>query len=140
MSTTSGSTGDAVTRAATITREWSSRKSRISTSDPSFRRQWVTSACQHSFGSAASNRMQELWGRLFGSWSMNPRRARMRQMVETDGTSERRLERCQWMVRAPASNPSSTRCLRRTMISSSTSPEVRLGLVWALLDRGASAS
>ncbi len=68
-------------------------------------------------------------GRLFGSCSMNPRRARMRLMVETDGTSVRRLERCQWMARGPASNPSSPRCLRRTTISSSTSAEVRLGLV-----------
>ena len=43
-------------------REWSSMMLRISTSVPSARAQWVMSACQHSLGSSAWKRRQELWG------------------------------------------------------------------------------
>jgi hypothetical protein len=52
---------------------------------PSARRQWVTSACQHSFGSCASNRTQEFLGRLCGWGTTNPRRRSTRQIVEIEG-------------------------------------------------------
>ena len=115
-------------------------KSRISTSDPSFKRQWVTSPCQHSLGSAASKRMSEEAGRFLGSGSMNPAAKSTLQMVETDGQSARSLERCQWMVRAPPSKPASTRSLRSRTISSSRSTGVRLGRVWGRRERGPMAS
>ena len=46
--------------------------STISTSLPSASRQWVKSACQTSLGAAASNRIQELRGRLCGSGTTRP--------------------------------------------------------------------
>jgi hypothetical protein len=52
------------TRLAVTSREWSSRKLQISTSLPPESFQAVTSDCQHSLGSLASNRIHELRGRL----------------------------------------------------------------------------
>ena len=56
----------------------------ISTSVPSARRQWVKSDCQTSLGAAASNRIQELRGRLCGSGTTRPAAWRTRRMVEVD--------------------------------------------------------
>ncbi len=64
-----------------------------SASVPSASRQWVTSDCQHSFGSWASKRTQELLGRLWGWGVTNPRRRRIRQIVDTEGTCWCRLPR-----------------------------------------------
>jgi hypothetical protein len=77
----------ATTRQATAAREWSSMKFTISTSVPSASHQCVTSDCQHSFGSWASNRIHELRGRLCGCGVTNPRRRSTRQIVETEGTA-----------------------------------------------------
>jgi hypothetical protein len=57
---------------AIASREWSSRRLQISTSLPSPRRQWVTSDCQHSFGSCASNRIHELRGACGAGGSRTP--------------------------------------------------------------------
>jgi hypothetical protein len=51
---------------ASRNREWSSITFKISTPVPSASCQWVMSACQRSFGMAASNRTKELRGRLCG--------------------------------------------------------------------------
>ncbi len=71
---------------ATNSREWSSIMFRISTGLPLARAQWVASVCQSSFGSAASNRMNDERGRLWGSGVIRPWRERIRQIVETAGT------------------------------------------------------
>ena len=52
--------------AAMLTREWSSRMLKISTSVPSASRQWVMSACQRSLGCSAQNRCQLDRGRFCG--------------------------------------------------------------------------
>ena len=57
----------------------------ISTPLPSASCQWVLSDCQSSLGSAASKRMNEDRGRLCGCGVIRPWRARMRQMVATEG-------------------------------------------------------
>ena len=69
---------------------------RISMSVPSARAQWVVSACQHSLGSSAWNRRQELRGRLWGWGVTKPRRLSTRQMVATEGTEAflRRYRHC----------------------------------------------
>jgi hypothetical protein len=43
------------------------------------------SACHRSFGIAASNRTNEDLGRFWGWGVMNPRRDRIRQIVEGEG-------------------------------------------------------
>ena len=56
----------------------------ISVSVPPASRQWVKSDCQHSFGSWASNRRQEDFGRLRGSGTTSPCRVRYRLTVAAD--------------------------------------------------------
>ena len=68
------------------TREWSSRMLKISTSVPSASRQWVMSACQRSLGWSAQNVFHDDRGRFCGCGVTNPRRVRIRQIVETAGT------------------------------------------------------
>ena len=51
---------------ATHSREWSSIRFKISTSEPVASTTWVTSICQHSLGSSAQKRTQEIFGRLWG--------------------------------------------------------------------------
>jgi hypothetical protein len=97
---------------------------RISTSLPSTPCQWVVSACQHSLGSSAWKRRQELFGRFWGSGLIKPRRDSTRQIVATDGTAararpRRRRSKWTWIVCGPASRPSSARDLRNATISSS---------------------
>jgi hypothetical protein len=58
----------------------------MSTSVPFASRQCVTSDCQHSFGSWASNRIHELRGHLCGCGVTKPRRRSTRQIVDTEGT------------------------------------------------------
>jgi hypothetical protein len=77
----------------THTLEKSSTTLRISTLVASASSAKVTSACQVSFGKLASKRMYELLGRLWGCAVMNPRRLRMRQIVDTDGTARSLRER-----------------------------------------------
>ena len=66
VSTTSAALAVTKAREATSRREWSSMTLRISTSVPSASAQWVVSACQHSLGSSAWKRRQELLGRFWG--------------------------------------------------------------------------
>ena len=90
--------------AAMQTREWSSRMFKISTSVPSASRQWVMSACQRSLGWSAQNVRHDDRGRFCGCGVTNPRRDRIRQIVETAGTGYRRPAcRARWaaMVSAP---------------------------------------
>lgn len=47
--------------------------------------QWVTSLCQHSLGSSASNLMNEDRGLFWGWGTMQPRRRRIRWMVLAEG-------------------------------------------------------
>ena len=62
-------------------RAWSSSQDKISVPVPPASGQWVKSDCQHWFGIAAANRMQEDLGRLRG-WGMTmPRRVRYRLTV-----------------------------------------------------------
>lgn len=130
-----------ITRLAVTTREWSSRKFRISTGVPSASLKWVTSDCQRSFGSAASKRTHELLGRLCGWGLTSPRRLSTRQIVETEGTGVMPFVlRWKWIVWAPASNPAEMSSpLIRTM-ASSTSAGVRPGTVDGARERGVSAS
>src|SRR4051812_42153086 len=96
---------------------------RISTSVPSASCQWVMSACQRWLGWSAVNRCHDDLGRFCGCGLTNPRRLRIRQIVETDGTGgtggtelagvadvevfdlgvRRARVRWVWMVSAPAS-------------------------------------
>ena len=48
-------------------------------------REWVKSACQRSLGCSASNRCQDERGRFCGWGVTNPRRVRIRQIVEIYG-------------------------------------------------------
>ena len=59
---------------------------KISTSVPSASRQWVMSACQRSLGWSAQNLCHDERGRFCGCGVTNPRRDRIRQIVETAGT------------------------------------------------------
>jgi hypothetical protein len=74
------STTGPVTRQWAVTdrarREWSSSQHKISVPAAPASCQWVKSACQHSFGSSASNRRQDDLGRLAGSGVTSPARAR----------------------------------------------------------------
>ena len=112
----------------------------ISTSAPSARRQWVKSDCQTSFGAEASNRIQELRGRLCGSGVTSPAPWRMRLTVEVDGTGKPSRSRCQAIVAGPASRPRATRSVRSSMIRSLTATDVRCGFACGRLDRGSTAS
>ncbi len=78
VSTTSAALVVGKARQATSNREWSSMTLRISTSVPSMRAKWVVSACQHSFGSSAWNRRQELFGRFWGWGTTKPLQVRTR--------------------------------------------------------------
>ena len=81
--------GPRVTRralAAMVRREWSSRMFKISTSVRSASRQWVMSACQRSLGWSAQNRFHDDLGRFCGCRVTNPRRDKIRQIVDTAGT------------------------------------------------------
>jgi hypothetical protein len=93
---------------------------RISTSEPSARRQWVMSACQRSLGCSAQNVRHEERGRFCGCGVTNPRRDKIRQIVEVAGTgSTPTVARCAAIVSAPASRPRFVRVLRsRTTWSS----------------------
>jgi hypothetical protein len=119
------------------------RTVRISTSLSSASCQWVVSACQHSLGSSAWKRRQELLGRFWGCGAMKPRRARTRQIVATDGTAararpRRRRSSWTWIVCGPASNPSSARPLRTATISSSTTAGSLVGDDLGRFERGLS--
>ena len=59
--------------------------SRISTSLPSARRQWVVSDCHSSLGRAASKRMNDERGRLWGWGVIRSCRRRTRHAVATEG-------------------------------------------------------
>ena len=84
------------------------------------------SDCQVSLGRSDSKRIQLERGRFWG-WAMTkPRRRSIRWMVESAGTGAPVWLRCQAMVRAPASRPSSARRLRQATILSSSTAEVRL--------------
>ena len=111
---------------------------RISTPAPSASTQWVTSACQRSFGWSAANRTNELRGRFAGSGVTNPRRVSTRQMVETAGAVPCRRARCTAIVAAPASRHAPARLLRSSTISFSTSTVVRDGLEPGRRERGSS--
>jgi hypothetical protein len=80
-------------REARKSREWSSRKLRISSWRPSPRCQAVASTCQISLGSLASKRMNELRGRLWGWGVIRPWRLRIRQTVEAEGSPSTRSAR-----------------------------------------------
>jgi hypothetical protein len=84
---TSGEVTVTNAREATHKREWSSMTLRTSKTAPSATAAWVTSACEHSLGKSASNRMNELLGRLWGWGVTNPLAFSTRQMVGTDGTT-----------------------------------------------------
>ena len=112
----------------------------ISTSLPSARRQWVKSDCQTSLGAAASNRIQELRGRLRGSGTTRPAAWRMRRMVEVDGTGRPSRPRCQAIVAGPASRPPAVSSVRRATIRSRTASAVPCGLVCGRRDRGSRSS
>ncbi len=71
---------------ATTRREWSSIMFRISTLRSPASIQCVASVCQSSLGSAASKRMNDERGRLWGCGVIRPWRERIRQIVETAGT------------------------------------------------------
>lgn len=91
---------------------------KISTSVPSSNAQWVMSACQRSFGIAASNRMNELFGRFCGWGVTKPRRESTRQMVATDGETPWRRTRCTAIVCGPASRPWSETDSSRLLVAS----------------------
>lgn len=123
-------------RQPVTSREWSSRKVRISTW-PVAITHLVASACHSSLGAAASNRRHELVGRLRGWGTTNPRRTRIRQIVATDGTPRMpRRPRCHWIVAAPASSPASVSSLRSATTASSTSTGTRVGEVLGADERG----
>jgi hypothetical protein len=84
---------------------------RISTSVRSASRQWVMSACQRSLGWSAANRFHDDRGRFCGCETTNPRRDKIRQIVETVGTGEiPAASRWAAIVSAPASTPVPDRC------------------------------
>ena len=112
----------------------------ISTSLPSTRRQWVKSDCHTSLGAAASNRIQELRGRLRGSGTTRPAAPRMRRMVEVEGAGSSSRSRCQAMVAGPASRPPAVSSIRRATIRPRTWSGVRPGLVRGRRDLGSSPS
>src|SRR6266508_4733772 len=95
----------AVASDATSSREWSSSMLQISVSSPPASVQWVMSACHRSLGWKASNRTKDDRGRFCGWGVTNPRRERIRQMVETAGEAPWRRVRWNAMVCAPASRP-----------------------------------
>jgi hypothetical protein len=73
---------------------------KISTSRPSAIAQWVMSACHRSLGISAQNRIQVERGRFCGWGVMNPRRDRIRQIVETAGDDPCVRARCpRWFPR-----------------------------------------
>ena len=121
-------------------RAWSSSQSRISTSVPSARRQWVKSDCHSSFGAEASKRIHELRGRLRGSGVTSPAAPRMRRMVEVDGMARPSRPRCQAIVTGPASRPPVVSSVRSAMIRSRTWSGVRPGLMRGRRERGSRAS
>jgi hypothetical protein len=90
----------------------------------------VTSACQHSLGRSAQKRFHEERGRFCGWGTTNPRRLRMRQIVEVAGTlvTAGSRARCSAMVAAPASKPCLASVLRSRTILSSTSMGTARGL------------
>ncbi len=121
-------------------REWSSTQSRTSASRPVASLTWVKSACQHSFGRSASNRIHERLGRLRGSGVITPARVRIRQIVVTPGgvsISSSRIAAIEW---GPASQPSATSSPRRARILATTSGGVAFGLDRGRRDFGSSAS
>ena len=119
------------------TREWSSTMLRISTSVSSASRQWVMSACQRSLGWSAQNRRHDDRGRFCGCGVTNPRRDKIRQIVETAGTGapagrgQVRGDGLRASVRARL-----VRLLRSRMIWSSTSMPTARGLACGPSDRG----
>jgi hypothetical protein len=139
---TTGPVTRARARLVSSSREWSSSMLRISTSAPSASRQWVVSACQRSFGWSAANRCQDDLGRFCGCGTTNPRRDRIRQIVDVAGTDPVGAvrARCAAIVSAPASRPSRVSCLRSRTIVSSTSAGIACGLWCGRLDRGANAA
>lgn len=97
--------------------------------------QWVMSDCQHSFGRAAWNRMNEDRGRLRGCGVTRPRRRRTRQTELTEGTAPCCRARCQWIVTAPASKPWASRFVRSATICSSRARSIDPGDDFGRLDR-----
>jgi hypothetical protein len=123
-----------------MNREWSSSQIRISAARSSARDQWVKSACQHSLGRSAWNRIQARLGRLRGSGVMAPARVRMRQIVVTEGVLAVSRARSAAIECGPASAPSAIRAARSARTRSTVAWAVALGLDLGLLERGSSAS
>jgi hypothetical protein len=98
----------------------------ISTATSPSRCQCVMSLCQVSLGRSDSKRIQLERGRFLGLGDHEATTAQ----DPVDGRKSRHLGppwlRCQAMVRAPASRPSSARRLRQATIWSSSTAEVRL--------------
>jgi len=138
------STTGPVTRCQAVTdrayREWSSSQVTISVPVPSASGSWVKSACQHSLGWSASNRIYDDLGRWDGSGTTSPARVRYRLIVAGATWMRWWCSRCQAIVCGPASRPCPASSFRRAMIKATVASGSARGERFGHRDRGSNAA
>ena len=96
----------------------------------------MKSACQHSFGCSASNRIYDDLGRLRRLGRDQPGPGQIPADRSPGNPHLMMVARCQQIVSGPASSPCPASSFRSATISSATSSEIAAGLVFGRRDRG----